>query len=281
MSESNMTRVIHWWSKNKTTCVQTLFILLVVLYSLFLQHGRLNSTILINSHSILTLIGSLCVWFANKFVFEQIFQSKIEANKISKGLPFELLTASVIVTSIIYIVFYSLIVYMKEAEFSLTKFLQGFSGTIGLSLLIMMFYLGGQLWASWWSDGKFLFEKRYKKEVDSRLKNSITIKYSKGQAKFDLKDVRYFMSKSKIVFLVDKSGKKWMTQYNLSELEKILDDAFFRLNRRIMVSRQVISHIKKLPNHRLMVTINNSEEGHTETISRYKSTKFKHWYHAN
>ena len=96
----------------------------------------------------------------------------------------------------------------------------------------------------------------------------------------DLNEVGYFISESKMVFLVDRSGKKWITQYNLSELEKIVDSKFFRLNRRIMVSRQIISHIKKLPNHRLFVTIGDSNEGHYETISRYKSTKFKQWFHS-
>jgi hypothetical protein len=51
------------------------------------------------------------------------------------------------------------------------------------------------------------------------------------------------------------------------------------LNRRILVSRPVISQIKKLPNHRLLATIGESNESHNETISRYKSTRFKQWFH--
>ena len=270
-----------WWSKNKTLFLETLVIVLLVLYSLFLQHGQLNSSILVGSHALLTFIGSLLVWFANKFVFERIFQLKIESNKVSRSLPLQLLTASIVVTSIIYIIFYSIIIYVEEAEYSLTNFLQGFSGTIGLSLLIMMLYLGGQLWNAWWSDGHFLFEMNNLKQVELRPHESITIKSSRGATTFNLNDVLYFISQSKIVFLIDSTGKKWITQYSLSELEKHLDNRFFRLNRKIMVSRPIISHIKKLPNHRLLVTIEHSDESHLETISRYKSTKFKEWfYHA-
>ncbi len=248
---------------------------------LFLQYGSIEYTVLLSYHAFLTILGSLCVWFVNRFTLEHILQSRIESNKITRYLPFELLAASVTVTSIIYVVVYFIFSYLEGMSFVLANFLQGFLLTIGLSLLIVMLYVGSQVWKSWWSDGEFLFRTNDKGQGKSVSKDFITIKNSRRTVIHDLQKVRYFISESKIVFLVDTSGKKWITQYNLSELEKTLDGRYFRLNRRILVSHQNISHIKKLPNHRLLVTIGQSNESHYETISRYKSTRFKQWFHTN
>ncbi len=266
--------------KSGVIYIETVVVILMAMFTQVLQYGSIEYTVLLSYHSGLTILGSLCVWFVNRFTLGHILQSRIESNKITRHLPFELLVTSVIVTSIIYIIFYPIFSYLEESSFVLTNFLQGFLLTIGLSLLIAALYLGSQVWKSWWSDGEFLFRVNSNGQAESKSKDFITIKNSRRVVNLDLHEVRYFISESKIVFLVDTSGKKWITQYNLSELEKSLDDRFFRLNRRILVSRQIISHIKKLPNHRLLVTIGQSNEDHKEPISRYKSTRFKQWFHS-
>jgi hypothetical protein len=188
--------------------------------------------------------------------------------------------ASVAVTSVIYLVFYPILLYLNDLSFVWVKFLYGLFVTSGLSLLIVIFYAGIHIWRSWWSDGEFLFGIKKNRQAENEWKDFITIKNSRETVNVDLTKVHYFISEFKIVFLIDTSGKKWITQYNLSELEKSLDDRFFRLNRRILVSRQIISYIKKLPNHRLLVTLGQANESHKETISRYKSTRFKKWFQS-
>ena len=279
MSESPAKRKTVVWPKNRATYyIETVVIILIAMFSMFLQYGSLDSTVLLSAHSGLTIFGSLSLWFANRFTLEYILQSRIDSGKISQFLPLELTVASITVTSIIYVIFYPFFIYLNILSFVLAKFLQGLFVTCGLSLLIVIFYAVSQLWKSWWSDGEFLFRAHDNGRPENDSKDFITIKNSKGAANHDLRDVPYFISESKITFLVDKTGEKWITQYNLSELENILDDRYFRLNRRILVGRHVISQIKKLPNHRLLVTIGPSNESHHETISRYKSTRFKQWF---
>lgn len=278
MSKS-MTAKKSLWPGRGTIYIEVLVIIFITLVSLFLQYGSIEFTAFLSYHALLTLVASLSVWFMNRLILEHILQSRIESNKITLYLPFELLIASCAVTSIIYTITYLIFSYVKEASFVLTNFLKGFLLTIGLSLLIVMIYLGIQLWKSWWSDGKFLLVIEDANQAEIESKDFITIKNAKGVVNFKLNEVSYFISEYKIAFLVDTSGKKWITQYNLSELEKILDNRFFRLNRKIMVSRQIISHIKKLPNHRLLVTVGQSNKSLKEPVSRYKSTKFKHWFY--
>ncbi len=280
MSETAANRKTDVWPKNWAIYyIETVVIILMALLSMSLQHGKLDYTLLLSYHSGLRIIGSLCLWFANRFILDHILQSRIDSNKVTQYLPFELTVASVTVTSIIYVIFYPIFIFLDDLSFVLAKFLQGLFVTCGLSLLIVIFYAGSQVWQSWWSDGEFLFRAKDNERPENDSQDFITLKNSRGTVNHDLREVLYFISESKIAFLVDTSGKKWMTQYNLSELENILDGRYFRLNRRILVSRPVISQIKKLTNHRLLVTIGQSNESHNETISRYKSTRFKQWFH--
>ncbi len=280
MSETPANRKTDVWPKSEAIYIESVVVILMALCILFLQHRSIEYTVLLSYHSLLTIFASLCVWFVNRIILEKILQFRIESNKITLYLPFELMVASVTVTSAIYVIVYLIFNCLEKLSFVLADFLQGFSITIGLSLLVGILYVGSQIWKSWWSDGDFLFDMKDNVGTKNNWKDSITIKNSGGTVNLDLHEVRYFISESKIVFLVDTSGKKWITQYNLSELEKSLDDRFFRLNRRILVSPRIISHIKKLPNHRLLVTIGQSNEGHQETISRYKSTRFKQWFYS-
>jgi len=280
MSKTQANRKTSIWPKEGVIYIETVVIILLAIVSMSLQYGRLDSTVLLSPQLGVRILGSLCVWFANKFTLDYILQSRIDSDKVSQFLPFEMTIASVAVTSIIYLVFYPILLHLNDLSFIWAKFLQGLFVTSSLSLLIVFFYACIHIWKSWWSDGEFIFRMKDNGQAEGDWEDFITIKNSRGEVNIDLNEVRYFISEFKIVFLVDTSGKKWITQYNLSELEKSLDDRFFRLNRRILVSRQIISLIKKLPNHRLLVTIGQVNESHEETISRYKSTRFKQWLHS-
>jgi hypothetical protein len=280
MSETPAIRKTDVWPKNWTAYfIETVAIIFLNMALLSIQHGKLDYSILLSPQLGLRIFGSLCLWFANRLILEYILQTRIDSNRITQFLPLELTVASITVTSIIYIIFYLIFIYLNILSLVPAKFLQGLFDTTGLSLLIVIFYAGSQAWQSWWSDGEFLFRAKGNERPENDSQDFITIKNSRGFVNHDLREVLYFISESKIAFLVDTSGKKWTTQYNLSELENILNGRYFRLNRRILVSREVISQIKKLPNHRLLVTIGQPNESHNETISRYKSTRFKQWFH--
>lgn len=282
MSEAQANDKKEVWPKNRTTYyVETGVIILLTIFAMILQYGRFDTSILLSAELGIRIVGSLCIWFANRFTLDYILQSRIEADKVTQFVPFELTLASIAVTSFIYIIFYPIFIYLYDLNFVFVNFLQGLFLTGGLSLLIVIFYAGIQIWESWWSDGEFLFSLKNSVQPEIDTKDFISIKNSQGTFNHKLRDVLYFISESKIAFMVDASGKKWITQYTLSELESMLDRSFFRLNRRILASRQAISQIKKLPNHRLLVTVSQPDGDHKETISRYKSTRFKQWFHKN
>jgi len=279
MSDTLKQNKIEMWPKDWSIYhIETFVIILIAIISMSLQYGRFDASILLSSQLAIRIFGTLLVWFANKFTLEYILQSRINANTVTQFLPFELTVTSLGVTSIIYLIIYPILAYLNDWSFVLANFLRGLFATSGFSLLIVIFYAGIHIWRSWWSDGEFLFQVKNKEHSERESQDSIIIKNSRETVNHDLKNVLYFISEAKIVFMVDASGKKWMTQYTLSELEDLLDDRYFRLNRRILVSHKVISQVKKLPNHRLLITIACSGENLQETISRYKSTRFKQWF---
>lgn len=278
MSVTPTKKIFGMWPKGRSIYIETFVIILLAILSMSIQRGLFDYNLMLSPQLGVRIIGSLCVWFANKFTLNYILQSRIDTNKVSQSLPFEMTIASIGVTSIIYIIFYPVLLYLNDISFIWTKFLQGLFMTSGLSLLIVILYAGIHIWNSWWSDGEFIFRKRNQVQSENEWKDFITIKNSRETFNIDLNNINYFISEFKVVFLIDTSEKKWITQYNLSELENSLGDKFFRLNRKILVSRQIITHIKKLPNHRLLVTIGESNKNHKETISRYKSTRFKQWF---
>ncbi|WP_445383625.1 LytTR family DNA-binding domain-containing protein [Robiginitalea sp. IMCC43444] len=276
MSESP-TKRSRIWPKGRAVYIETVFIIFLAIVSMALQYGRLDSHILLSLELWIRILGSLSIWFANKFTLDYMLQSRIDSNTVSQFLPFEMTIASVAVTAIVYFVFYPILLYLQDWDFVWAKFLQGLFITAGLSLLIVIFYAGVHIWHSWWNDGEFLFRKKDGRQAEREWKDYITIGNSAASINIDLKEVYYFISEFKVVFVVDVSGNKRATEYTLSELENGLGDQFFRLNRRILVSRQSISHIKKLPNHRLLVTIGPPDSMLQEPVSRYKSTRFKQW----
>ena len=274
----NVKRLEVWPKDRLTTYIEIGVIIIMAILSMSLQYGKFDASILLSSQLAIRILGTLLIWFANKFVLEYLLQSRIETNRLNQFLPFELTVASIGITFVIYLIFYPILINLNDASFIWVKFFRGLFATCGFSLLIVIFYAGAHIWRSWWSDGAFLFQAENKDRSASLAQDSIRIKNAKGFMNHDLKNVKYFFSDSKIVFLVDNAGKKWITQYTLSELEDLLDERYFRLNRGILVSRQAISQIKKLPNHRLLVTIGQPNDDHFETVSRYKSTRFKQWF---
>jgi hypothetical protein len=188
-------RKIDLWPKNWTIYyIETVFIILLAMFSMLLQYGKLDFILLLSPQLGLRIIGSLCIWFANRFTLEYILQSRIDSNKLSQFLPFELTIASLAVISISYLIFYPVISYLNDSSYVLANFLQGLFMTSGLSLLIVIFYAGIHIWKSWWSDGEFLFRARYGQGTEKNSLDFIMVNNSRGTVKHDLLEVRYFIS---------------------------------------------------------------------------------------
>lgn len=92
-----------------------------------------------------------------------------------------------------------------------------------------------------------------------------------------VEDVAHFMGDGKFTFLIDKKGKEYLIDSNLSQLEEKLDPAhFFRLNRAIITHIDSVSKIHPYGQSKLLVDLDPPSKKEA-TISAERSRAFKEW----
>ena len=93
-----------------------------------------------------------------------------------------------------------------------------------------------------------------------------------------LDDVVLFYTENKIVFVLDKEGKKYMVDKNLSDLEEELDrDTFFRVNRQYILNINFVKSYKSYDRVKLQVDLHISHPAHNIVISQETAPLFKKW----
>ena len=90
-------------------------------------------------------------------------------------------------------------------------------------------------------------------------------------------EVAYFNSENKITFLTTHTGKRYVVDQTLEELEQELDPTdFFRISRQFIVSVKSIAKIHQSFNGKLKVDLNPATECEILT-SREKAVGLKNW----
>lgn len=90
-------------------------------------------------------------------------------------------------------------------------------------------------------------------------------------------EIAYFFTHEGIVYLITTSGERYMVNFNLEELEKILDpEYFFRLNRQFIAHLTSIRKVHNYFNSKLKIDLKPVPEVDV-IVSRLKATDFKRW----
>jgi len=93
-----------------------------------------------------------------------------------------------------------------------------------------------------------------------------------------LNDVVLIYTEEKLVFVIDREGKKYMIDKRLGELELELDkDMFFRANRQYIVNIGFIKSYKTFERVKLQVDLLMSNINHHIVISQETAPSFKKW----
>lgn len=95
-----------------------------------------------------------------------------------------------------------------------------------------------------------------------------------------LEDVALFYTENKIVYLIDKAGKKFLVDKNLSDLEAELDAGiFFRANRQYIVNINYVKGYKTYERVKLQLDL-NVPVNHCIVISQETAPLFKKWIYS-
>jgi DNA-binding LytR/AlgR family response regulator len=105
----------------------------------------------------------------------------------------------------------------------------------------------------------------------------LVVRYGEVIKAIEVKDVAYFYSEDKIVFMTLKDGKTYPVDFTLDHLEARLDpELFFRINRKFVISYHAIEKMISYSKSRINITLNPPCS--LESISSTeRSGEFKEW----
>lgn len=93
-----------------------------------------------------------------------------------------------------------------------------------------------------------------------------------------LDEIALFYTENKIVYVVDHTGRKYLADKNLTDLEEELDDSmFFRANRQYIVNINFVKGFKAYEKVKLLVDLTLQEINHCIIISQETAPAFRKW----
>jgi DNA-binding LytR/AlgR family response regulator len=116
------------------------------------------------------------------------------------------------------------------------------------------------------------------KQFAVKKKTRLVVKRGLEHLFLHLDDVVLFYTENKVVFVVDKTGRKYLVDKNLGDLELELDKAvFFRANRQYLVNINYIKGYKTYERVKLQADLTINTGDHCIVISQETAPHFKKW----
>ena len=106
--------------------------------------------------------------------------------------------------------------------------------------------------------------------------SSLLVNYKDMVMPVRIVDIAMFYLKNNIVHLCTFDKKNYYPSKSLDELEQLMGEKFFRVNRQYLVNRRAISHASSLLSRKMSLTVSIPHDD-VITISREKSSQFLKW----
>lgn len=108
-------------------------------------------------------------------------------------------------------------------------------------------------------------------------KKRFVIRYGEHIKTLNVEDIAYFYSENRATFARNHDGRNLPVDYNLDNLEALLDPAsFFRINRQYLISLEAIAEMKTYSKARVIVTLKPAAQ-EQPVVSSERSAHFKQW----
>jgi DNA-binding LytR/AlgR family response regulator len=110
-----------------------------------------------------------------------------------------------------------------------------------------------------------------------QYRDRFVIRYGEHIKTIETKHVSYFYTESRANFLVTAEGKRYIIDFNLDQLERMLNPKiFFRINRQFIVSLQAIDEMTAWTKARVFIKLKPANKQET-IVSTERSPEFKKW----
>lgn len=109
-------------------------------------------------------------------------------------------------------------------------------------------------------------------------KNRFMVKLGDSLTAIKAEEIHHFISEDGMVLLITNQGKRFPLDYNLDQLEQLIDPAaFFRINRKVIIRLDAIQKVASYFNSRLRIhALQLSEDD--AIVSRDRVGNFKEWF---
>lgn len=119
--------------------------------------------------------------------------------------------------------------------------------------------------------------KQLEKLVSKRTKNRFLIQAVDSYKYIETKDIAFFYSEDKVVFLHTFDDKRYIINYTLDQLETQMNNSvFFRASRNCITNIKAIKNIDKASNSRLALVLEPACP-HEVVVSRVRVAEFLRW----
>nr|WP_287937697.1 LytTR family DNA-binding domain-containing protein [Algoriphagus sp.] len=109
------------------------------------------------------------------------------------------------------------------------------------------------------------------------FKSRFLVRFGEKIQSVPIEDVAFFFSEERVTFLQTHSGKKYVLDSTLEQVEAQVDPSiFFRLNRKYLSHVDAIEEVLTYSNSRLKVFLRNCTDSDI-LVSREKVTELKNW----
>ena len=103
------------------------------------------------------------------------------------------------------------------------------------------------------------------------------VKTGRGFQSIDVNQIAYFVSENKLSFIVVESGKKYLADQSLDQLDQVLDPVeFFKINRNYILSNRCIRRMEPYFNNRMVLETEPFPKAEV-LVSRNHLSNFKEW----
>ncbi|MEO6733444.1 MAG: LytTR family DNA-binding domain-containing protein [Ferruginibacter sp.] len=119
----------------------------------------------------------------------------------------------------------------------------------------------------------------YKTEENITIKSKIIAKRGNTYIPLNIKNIAVFHSVDRLIFAIDFSGRKYIIDKCLAEIEETLNTRnFFRVNRSVIVNSDAIKEFKVIEYGKIVIHLSSPEwmKGDIQ-VSQYTAPNFREW----
>ncbi|MGZ8541241.1 MAG: LytTR family transcriptional regulator DNA-binding domain-containing protein [Chitinophagaceae bacterium] len=119
------------------------------------------------------------------------------------------------------------------------------------------------------------FDRRF---ISKKKRTRLLVQKGIENILLKLDDIAFFYTEDKLVYVIDRSEKKYLIDKNLLELENELEPSvFFRANRQYLVSINFIKSYRSYENVKIKVDLDIQALNHLVIVSQENAPNFRKW----